>query len=568
MQTKDTNLLTKLALSPLSAAIALAAMLPSAQAAVFVVDAVKDSDGKSLNEALQASRENDEDDLIEFSSSLKDQTLTMSGVYAIRGETGNLTIDGSGAKNLSIKMLEKEGDVGFIALYGASISVNDVNLIINKPVSESEDEPVSPFSQKYSSSAFVAAYFSELNLENVSIGLGDKNREAVAGVFGFKYSALNLKNVVIDGSNNKAPEPESEEGYAGLSVGVGAIFSTNVSVDGAIFNELEGLGLMLVQYAEGFSGMNASVNNAVFTGIGHGDEENSKYAAIFAFNDGSEGTLATLDLSISNTTLSDNKGNAIVVVSDDSSAKSSVSVSNTTIVNNQKYDGGAAFFVDGNIDVNLAHTTITNNSSSKHLETEGYYAAKAAVHIEQDTSEGEGIPFPTLSISNSIIAGNTAHKYISEEDGKGKQAADIFITGVNEAEGGVVSSLIGVDLFLNEDEDFSDSGLYGKGVIYGKDPLFKEVGLKYNKKAETPTLCLSEKSPAVNAGDANLTKILGLELDQAGKKRLNDKAPDMGAVEFSSTCKHKSKDDGLFGSFGSLSLVSLFGLAFFRRKKQ
>lgn len=562
MQNKDIDSFAKIVLSPLSAAVALAMVVPSAHSAIYVVDAIKDKDGLSLNEALAKSMDSEEDDLIEFAASLKNATLSMSGVYASEeGEggigTGSLTIDGSGAKNLTIKMLESESDYGFLA-YSSSISVNDLNLVIDRDNNEHSDGPIS-----FNSTAFIAKYNGKLNLQNISITQADTNKGNAVGIIATKYSSANLHNVVIDGAG------EGEGIYGGLLT----VFDTDVTIDSAIFKDLQ-VGVVALQ---GFSAdreespfapgmMNVSINNTLFTG-NKAEQEEDIGGALVAFSKYSEDAPATkgaelarvgaslLNLSITNSTFSDNTGAITAGSFSDkyNDGKLSVDIFNSTIVNNEKYDGASALNIYGNVDLLMSHTTITNNTSGAH-EEDG--EAQPAVNIYQTNGK--------LAISNSIIAGNTANKYIEEAEGFGLDAADILVEGANEGEGGVVSSLIGKDA---HEDGGKNSDLFGKGVIYGKDPLFNEIGLKYYKSSEVPTLCLTKNSPAVNAADASITKVLGLDLDQAGKKRLSDKAPDMGAVELSTTCQKKSKDDGLLGSFGTLSLASFFSLAFFRRKK-
>jgi len=550
MKTKKIDVLTQVA-SPLSAAIALALMAPATHAATYVVDSVKRVDGFSFNEALEASMESEEDDRIEFAASLKGATISMSGAYAYSEEgegTGSLTIDGSGAEGLTIKMFEGEGDGGF-GVYNSSISINNLNLVIDRP----NNYHGGPFSN----TAFFVKYGGELNLEDVVLSQASTNQGSATGIRVGKYSDLTMKNVVIDGSG------EGEGIYGGIL----ATVNSDVTIDRVILNDVN-TGIIALQSTDseyGGSGvMNIDISNTIFS-----NNEDVGLAVFSKYEDEGEGGVLT-NLSIMNSTFSDSGLGIAMFAEEYADTKISAEIFNTSIVNNSKYDGesegASALLVYGNVDLNISHTTITGNTAGKEgavdgpEEGEGIYG-EVAVRIEQYYST-------ELSISNSIIAGNSASKYIDSETGYSFEPSDIIIVGYNEGEGVVVSSLIGKDHLLDEGEGAADSDLYGEGVIYGKDPLFKDTGLKYNKNSETPTLCLTKDSPAINAADASIAKALDLELDQAGKKRLSDKAPDMGSVEYSTTCKNESKDSsGLFGSFGTLSLASILSLAWIRRRK-
>ncbi len=249
-------------------------------------------------------------------------------------------------------------------------------------------------------------------------------------------------------------------------------------------NTSTGFGAVLVEAADSLTlgtSVTATVNFCSFSG-------NTGSALRIT---GDSGT--SLSATISSSTFSGNTGaagGAGITLN-----QASTTISNCTIADNSATSGGGGIFLTGIGSTTLTNCTVTNNS------------APNGGGIEFQVSS-----FQTLTLQNTIVAGNTA----------ATSAPDIHVPGVNNTVTSNDGNLIGDDSGLTMTTMANDQVGTSAAPI---DPLLGPLALN---GGTTMTHALLAGSPAIDAG-----VIGGPSSDQRGMTR--DATPDIGAYEFGAT---------------------------------
>ncbi|NJN23398.1 MAG: right-handed parallel beta-helix repeat-containing protein [Acaryochloridaceae cyanobacterium RL_2_7] len=170
-------------------------------------------------------------------------------------------------------------------------------------------------------------------------------------------------------------------------------------------------------------------------------------------------------------------------------------ITNSTISGNEAQEGGGGINIEDESDVSIINSTIYGNT-----------AQEAGGGISSDPSD-TGVQ---LSISNSIISGNTAPQgsefSIDDDEGSSNISGGFNVVGQNGNSGGFPA--IATDIIPSGSTDT---------VL---DPVLRDNG------GPTQTHALVEGSPAIDAAaDA------GLLTDQRGVTRPQNQTPDIGAFE-------------------------------------
>ena len=230
---------------------------------------------------------------------------------------------------------------------------------------------------------------------------------------------------------------------------------------------------------------NSAINNNHSTASG---------AGIYA-SDGGKGT--KLDLEITDSSISNNKssqsGGGISIKTYDSFAIG-VNINNSTISGNQTgtrtTDYGAGILVDGEINMDISNSTITNNTST------GFGGGVAMVEFDESTS---------LNIKNSIVADNTS-AYGSGDLYGSFTITSSLIKDIPATSGTSINGTT-MDQIGDEEGQTPDTG----NNILGQDPLLQDLSLS----GGTWVHQLSAGSPAIAAGNALAGNLP--EFDQRGE---------------------------------------------------
>jgi len=203
-------------------------------------------------------------------------------------------------------------------------------------------------------------------------------------------------------------------------------------------------------------------------------------------------TVLFSNLTLEDTTTTGNTGDAI-----NGSSSANVSVLDSTILGNANANG-----VVGD---DTTTTTITNSTfSGNAVAIEGTNGGTFNLYDSTITAGGIGIENTTLTMDNTIVAGNTA------DIGSGNSIPTAYnnLIGV----GGSGSITNGVD-----------------GNQAGVNPLIV-LGPLANNGGPTQTSALLLGSPAINAGNNSLIPS-GITTDQRGYQRIVNGTVDIGAFE-------------------------------------
>ena len=222
---------------------------------------------------------------------------------------------------------------------------------------------------------------------------------------------------------------------------------------------------------------------------------------------------------VKNTTISENNSNIVNsgIFADALNGTINVDIFNSTLSSNHAGNGdnfGGAVTLsaieEGNINLSLNNSTITNNSS---------FAPGGGIALN-----GKVI----ASINNSIVAGNTSHSGSNNEllgsfDVENSIIGDTTTINSTTTINGIVIDQIG-----NGEGQTADTG----NNILGQDPLLQELGLSGGVWVHQ----LNANSPAIGAGNADAENLA--EFDQRGEgfkrvRTVNGTAQlDIGAVQY------------------------------------
>ncbi len=520
-------------LSPLALAMATALTMTQVQAAEYIVTNTEEEGDGSLLKALQDARDNSEDDIILFDASLSGLTVPLvdSSIYFSEG-SGNLTIDGSGAPDMTIDAVVLN-NWEVIGTNRIDLELKHLDIAVDNQEEETDR-------------AFIYAYRSSVSFDNVRIQ--DKSQageERQTYIIYVEKSEVTLKNTVIEGTGDYDSRTTVIEGEA-----------SEVQISNTLLTK----NFRLINvWSDAFENISLSIENSFITNNG------VEYAP-YSYGRGVkvEGIYADASLNIRNTTIADNHAwnDTVNVTTWGNDSSVALELVNSVITNNSTSSGGSSVsaFGDYGLNATISHSTVTNNTSGVQGEYNGY----SAINLRADYTA-------TAHISNNIITGNKAWAYDYKYGGWLKESNDFDIYGGEGIALTAKSNLIGE---------------FRAGSFTGEDGniISENAGLKtglFVLEDAVPTLCLEEDSFARDSADKDITEALDLGEDQLGGNRLADGKPDMGATEYES-CEQakeikeeteeeikeeiKKKKKGGGGSLGA-GLFALLALVGLRRSK-
>lgn len=283
----------------------------------------------------------------------------------------------------------------------------------------------------------------------------------------------------------------------------------------------------------------------------------------------------------------------------------SLSITNSTISNNEAERSGGAIFVSasptgGTSSINavtIVNSTISGNSAGQIDNNVSISGGNGGgIFVTANTSEG-GTTSLTVDLTNSTIANNTARG-----GGKGSlgdaggvlvdnSTTDVTVTlninntviannnqdGTTASADLQTSSVVGLNVKSSLIEDTSTG--FGSNaateldasVLQQQDPL---LGTLADNGGTTMTHLPQDGSPLIDAGDSSLATAASLTLDQRGETRVNGASVDIGSVEFtesstSTTAPTTSSSSSSSSAFSAIWLIGLGLLApLMRRRKQ
>lgn len=496
---------------------------------IFTVANIKDSGAGSLRDAVAKAQSGD---TIKFSSTLAAKKITLtSGDIDI---TKNVTIDGSGAKGLSLSG-NKSSRIFYVAEKNINVTIKNLNFVDGRSVSSTDvGKGGAVLIRDYSTLTVENSTFKSNSAERggaISVGFGgslivrnstfDSNNGALSND-GFSAGAIatygaggttGKGKVIIEGStfiNNKGVNGGAVYDLLGPLSIKNSVFKNNVSTrkggavftDGASGGATDDVGGQIAIEGSTFQGNKAiGGGGALFLWTYKADAVLIKDSTIMG-NSVTRGT-GSLDqgrgggiefagsaLTIANTTIANNtspsQGGGLWV---DNNA-SSVNITNSTVSGNKALsDAGGGMFlvvVDG-VPVRITNSTIANNFAGRDA---------GAIWTGGATRD--------VKLSNTIFAGNTA-----ETTKRGNTNNTLFNSG-----GNIVEKIVGDrGLVVTANSRYVDDLKLGALQLIGNDYVHP----------------LLSGSPAINAG----TTTGAPKVDQ--RTVLRDSKPDGGSFEFGAT---------------------------------
>ncbi len=493
----NSKLLPSLALSPLATAIAFAVALP-AHAELFTIhnQAELDTAIATIDGAANESH------TITFASSLSGQTLILNPfeLYEV-----SLTIDGEEANNLTLTIEANTSNSIYVEY--TELTINAVKLNLQR----SSDD-------LFSHATGIRLYESALNLSGATVSFtgadGDlgaidsdesfinisnshfKGRAGEQNRFTYALNATNtvgvtIENTVIEGMDHcciSAVNISRSYGSSSVSV-VDSTFSHN-RVDS---NQAAALTLMGTKYGH----LNVTVNRAQFFANENGGGGSAMYVGVTHSD-------SSMDVTIENSTFHHNQagsGTTLRVGAEANDADLTLNLKNTTFVENESDQNPAIVtfnYENSFIDLKMSHVTIANNHANI-----GSWGGAVFMYSYNN-------PATSVQIENSIITNNGS-----------TENYDFYFYG--EVAVQAQYSLIGAERLDGAPKVTGETNLFGDAPEFGE---FCDYG------SGIPTLALKANSPAVDAASLSLTTASGLQEDQIGHSRVDDDAPDMGAMEY------------------------------------
>jgi hypothetical protein len=197
-----------------------------------------------------------------------------------------------------------------------------------------------------------------------------------------------------------------------------------------------------------------------------------------------DGTVTLVNCTIAGNTLGPSANGAGLYLN-----AGSANLTNVTIANNQAAGDGGAIFVNGG-SLTVSCSTIADNSAAPR------------------TGGGIAVSAGTVSLNNTIIAGNTAGGSMDVLGTITSAGSDLVGDGTGSA--GLVN------------------GVNGNQVGTSAAPMNPHLGVLQNNGGLTPTMALLPGSPAIGAGNSTNAPAS----DQRGYRRVVNGGLDIGAYEY------------------------------------
>lgn len=377
--------------------------------AILTVSTVADSGTGSLREAIAAASSGD---TIQFSTSLANQTLTLTTGQIEVGVGKNLIIDGAGAANLTIS-----GNNASRILQLNSNSVTPTSLTIKNLTLANGYTPEQ-------GGAITSTHQGRLAVENVLFknNFADKGGGAIFSAF---EGSLTVTGSKFDG--NQAIAANDERGAGAIAFfGPGNLtvrhseFTNNRGINGAAINSLNGK--LIVEnskfinndtkaaffdtgktndFLRGFGGAiytdrannSITIRNSIF----EGNIAKGAGGAVHLFADPEDAVTIESSVFQNNQAIGlqggeAGKGGGISMIRDGSSPQGTFILTNTTVANNTGYDQG------GGLWVNKSQSTITNST----------FSGNRIIGNEGKNSGGAMMIYSPTQIINTTLANNYA----------------------------------------------------------------------------------------------------------------------------------------------------------------
>jgi hypothetical protein len=423
----------------------------------------------------------------------------------ITNNTGNTLVSSSGGdakSHIEIKRSNISGNTvsypfSSFSNYGtATINIHDSSIIENEARSIARsygydsDAHLNISKSTISGNKVNSVLLSESYYENAHLNISDSTISSnIISSNGISTSgdnnSINIQNSIL--CDNITDYGGDVPGDYPL-IAASNINALNVSDSNICNNQLQAFRI----YANYGEDVIASIKNSVI----NNNHSTFSGAGVYVFTRGG-GKGTERNLNISDSSISNNKstqsGGGISIKTYDS-FPIDVNINNSTISGNQTgtrtTDHGAGILVDGDINMDISNSTITNNTST------GFGGGVAMVEFDESTS---------LNIKNSIVADNTSAY------GSGDLYGSFVITSslIKDIPATSGTSINGttMDQIGDEEGQTPDTG----NNLLGVDPLLQDLALSGGSWVHQ----LSADSPAIDVGDANTENLP--EFDQRGE---------------------------------------------------
>jgi cell division septation protein DedD len=475
---KNRSLPAKARILFLSALIGAAIMsLPGVQAATITVINTNDSGPGSLRQALSDANNGD---TIDFDSSLKGQTITLTSGQLLVNRS--VTISGLGANNLTVDGNAK--DRVFLINPANTVTISGLT-IMNGSTS--------------GGGGGIRNDHATLTVSDCAISGNSANGGGVynngTGPYGVASATLTVSNSTLNGNSGNGIR--NEGGFPNFTT----LTVSNCTISGNSSGGIVNGGI--------FGLVTATITNSTVSDNGG--------SGIF----NSSGTGSSFSgLTVTNSTVSGNSGGGIANRASNGGGSVTLTVTNSTLSGNSAPQGGGVYNLGGvGINGGGAGATIINSTLSGNSASN---SGGGIVNIGDDSA--------AVTITNSTLSGNSAPQGGGIANGfatltVGDTILNAGASGENiyNVTGGTVSSL-----GYNLSSDNGSGYLTGPGDQINTDPM---LGALQDNGGPTFTHALLPSSPAIDTGDPNFTPPPFYDQRGPGFNRVVNGRIDIGSFE-------------------------------------